>query len=232
VPATNRVRAALAACLFAAAPAAAHDVITTNLTWTQEVSRIVYKHCVSCHRDGGAAPMPLVTYEQARPWAKAIRDEVLERRMPPWGPVKGVGLFRHDPSLSQPEIDILVGWVEGGAPNGDDIYLPAVPAAPGAAGPAPRGRTLAVAPNLTLPQTTHVAAIQPRGVPEHGSFEVAAIKPDGAIDRLLWIRDFRARWNRTYVLDAPVTLPRGTRLTVFAAPGASAAVIAVAKPAP
>ena len=68
--------------------------------------------------------MPLTTYADARPWAKAIRDEVLNRRMPPWDAVKGVGEFRDDPSLSQPEMDLFVNWVEGGAPEGDEIYLP------------------------------------------------------------------------------------------------------------
>ena len=68
--------------------------------------------------------MSLLTYEQARPWAKAIRDEVLNRRMPPWDAVKGVGQFRDDLSLTQPEMDLLVSWVEGGAPEGNPIYLP------------------------------------------------------------------------------------------------------------
>ena len=226
------VTASVLLWVLGSAPAVAHDVITTNLTWSQEVSRIVYKHCVGCHREGGTAPMSLVTYEEARPWAKAIRDEVLERRMPPWGPVKGVGDFRHDPSLSQPELDILVGWVEGGSPKGDEIYLPPVPAAPKAADPPPRGRDLFVAPSLTLGQSLQIAAIRPRNVPEHGSFEVAAVRPDGAVERLIWIRDFRAKWNRTYVLAMPVELPRGARLSVFAAAGASAEITAVAKPAP
>src|SRR2546425_7754031 len=106
----------------------AHEPITTKLTWTQEISRIVYKHCASCHREGGAAPMSLITYDETRPWAKAIRDEVAERRMPPWGAVKGFGQFRDDKSLTDPEIEMLVLWVEGGAPKGDDIYLPPVPA--------------------------------------------------------------------------------------------------------
>src|SRR2546422_700161 len=73
-----------------------HDPITTKLTWNREISRIVYKRCGSCHHQGGRA-MDLTTYELARPWAKAIRDEVLARRMPPWGAVKGVGEFAGDP---------------------------------------------------------------------------------------------------------------------------------------
>src|SRR5580704_7578021 len=88
----------------------AHDPITTKLTWTHEISRIVYRHCVSCHHEGGAA-MSLVTYDEARPWAKSIRDEVGERRMPPWGAVKGFGAFRDDASLTDPEIEMLVLWV-------------------------------------------------------------------------------------------------------------------------
>ena len=68
--------------------------------------------------------MSLTTYDEARPWAKAIRDEVAARRMPPWGAVAGIGDFAGDPSLSTPEIDLLIAWVEGGAPEGDPVYLP------------------------------------------------------------------------------------------------------------
>src|SRR5438876_898608 len=116
--------ARLLACLVLACcvvnNAAAHEIITTKLTWTQEISRIVYKRCASCHREGGAAPMSLLSYDEARPWAKAIRDEVAERRMPPWGAVKGFGDFRNDASLTDPEIEMMILWVEGGAPKGDD----------------------------------------------------------------------------------------------------------------
>ncbi|HEX8184305.1 MAG TPA: hypothetical protein VF747_06130 [Blastocatellia bacterium] len=71
--------------------------------------------------------MSLVTYEDARPWAKAIKEEMLERRMPPWHAVKGYGEFRNAPALTQREIDLVVNWVEGGAPKGDDKDLPAGP---------------------------------------------------------------------------------------------------------
>src|SRR5438477_12248140 len=111
------------------APLQAHDPITTNLTWSKEISRVVYEHCAQCHRDGGRA-FSLMTYAAARPWAKAIRDEVLNRRMPPWDAVKGVGEFRDDPSLSLPEMDLIVNWVEGGAPEGNAIYLPSRPKLP------------------------------------------------------------------------------------------------------
>jgi hypothetical protein len=95
-----------------------------------------------------------MTYDDARPWAKAIRDEVLARRMPPWGAVKGVGEFRGDPSLSQIEIDMIVNWVEGGAPKGDDIYLPPAPHFSAEAKPQPAARevTVTTAAALTLPR--------------------------------------------------------------------------------
>src|SRR5258708_123555 len=84
-----------------------HDVITTKLTWNREISRVVYKRCATCHRQGGGA-MALLTYDDARPWAKAIRDQVVARSMPPWGAVKGVGTFQNDPSLTEVEIQMVV----------------------------------------------------------------------------------------------------------------------------
>ena len=71
--------------------------------------------------------MSLATYEEARPWAKAIKEEMLEKRMPPWHAVKGYGEFRNAPLITQREIDLIVNWVEGGAPKGDDKDLPPEP---------------------------------------------------------------------------------------------------------
>src|SRR3954462_9555499 len=131
----------------------AHDPITTNLTWSKEISRVVYEHCAECHREGGRA-FSLMTYEAARPWAKAIRDEVLNRRMPPWDAVKGVGEFRDDPSLSLPEMDLIVNWVEGGAPEGNPIYLPVRPKSEGPVNDSPRGGIeLRQSMTLTAPMT-------------------------------------------------------------------------------
>jgi hypothetical protein len=71
--------------------------------------------------------MSLATYEEARPWAKAIKEEILEKRMPPWFAMKGYGEFRNAPALTQHEVDVIVNWVEGGAPKGDDKELPSGP---------------------------------------------------------------------------------------------------------
>ena len=164
-------------------PAAlAHDVITTNLTWTQEISRIVNKHCVSCHREGGTS-MPLTTYEETRPWAKAIRDEDAGRRMPPWDAVKGVGDFRDDQSLSTRRSTCWCGWVEGGAPEGDTIYLP----------PAPRPRLRAAAltsrgKSWTCARPRLPAAITLAGIRRGDAgrlHEVIARLPDGTVEHAL-----------------------------------------------
>jgi hypothetical protein len=74
--------------------------------------------------------MSLASYEEARPWAKAIKEELLERRMPPWPAVRGFGEFRNAPRLSQRDVDAIVDWVEGGAPRGDAALLPAGPLLP------------------------------------------------------------------------------------------------------
>jgi hypothetical protein len=114
-------------CLFSAFKALAHEPITTKVRFNKEVVRIFERSCLSCHRPGGVAPFSLATYEEARPWAKAIKEEMLEKRMPVWHAVKGFGEFRNAPRLTQREIDLIVNWVEGGAPKGEDKDYPATP---------------------------------------------------------------------------------------------------------
>jgi hypothetical protein len=114
-------------CLFTfAISTRAHEPITTKVRFNKEVIRILQRNCLGCHQPGGIA-FSLATYEQARPWAKAIKEEVLEKRMPPWRAMKGYGEFRNAPDLTQRDIDLLVNWVEGGAPKGDEKDLPATP---------------------------------------------------------------------------------------------------------
>lgn len=176
---------------------------------------MIYGRCVSCHRPDGAA-MSLLTYEEARPWAKAIRDEVANRRMPPWDAVRGVGQFRDDPSLSQAEIDLLVSWVEGGAPEGDPAYAPSLPQArtPVAgqlAQGAEQGTVLRESTTLSAPMM--LADIHPEG-----PVELTAVLPDRTVRHLIWIPAFRPEWNRTYRLRTPLRLPKGTRLLLTGSP--------------
>ena len=105
----------------------AHERITTKITFSKEIVRIFEKNCMSCHSAGSFAPMALTTYAEVRPWAKAIKEEVLERRMPPWNAVAGYGEFSNDASLSSRDLDLITAWVDGGAPKGDDKDLPSLP---------------------------------------------------------------------------------------------------------
>jgi len=96
-------------------------------TFSKDVAPILYKKCVECHRPTMFAPMSLVKFEDARPWAKSIRSRVVARTMPPWGADPAHGTFKNDPRLSDKEIATIVAWVDGGAPKGSDKDLPKVP---------------------------------------------------------------------------------------------------------
>src|SRR5689334_1860367 len=94
-------------------------------TFYKDVAPLFQKHCQECHRAGEAAPMPLLTYSEVRPWAKAIKQAVLSHKMPPWYADPHVGKWANDRSLSQAEIDTLVSWVDGGAKEGNAKQAPA-----------------------------------------------------------------------------------------------------------
>ncbi len=113
-----------AASLGVAAVASAAD----TPTFTKDVAPILYSHCVECHRATMFAPMPLVTYQDARPYAQVMKKRVSARTMPPWNADPAVGHFKNDPRLSDREIDTIVRWADGGAPKGNDTDLPQLPA--------------------------------------------------------------------------------------------------------
>src|SRR5579871_6290168 len=96
-------------------------------TFSKDVAPILYKNCVSCHREGEIAPMPLLTYEQARPWAKSIREKVSRGLMPPWHADEPRGVFSNDRRLTEAEKETLIAWADGGAPAGNPKDLPPAP---------------------------------------------------------------------------------------------------------
>jgi len=212
------------AALVLAATGAAHEPITTKLTWTRDISRIFYKRCVTCHREGGKAPMAFLIYEEVRPWATAIKEEVLERRMPPWGAVKGFGEFRDDASLTLEELSRIADWAEGGAPKGDDIYLPPPPKIRPRPLTTPRGDSIALAGSLTLDRDVIIRGIRPGMLAKGASVRVTAQLPDGVVEPMLWLRNYDPRWRLTYAYRAPLRLPKGTR--VQAVPAARFSIIA------
>jgi hypothetical protein len=97
-----------------------------QVTFTKDVAPILQERCQVCHRAGTFAPMSLVTYEQSRPWARAIKQKVLAREMPPWFIDKNIGVqhFSNDVSLSDQEIATIVKWVDAGAPQGNPSDMP------------------------------------------------------------------------------------------------------------
>jgi mono/diheme cytochrome c family protein len=97
------------------------------VTFNKDVASILFKSCVQCHRPGEAAPMSLLSYKDARPWARSIREKVLSREMPPWHADPSVGQFSNDPRLTQAEIDTITAWVDGGAREGEPRDLPPSP---------------------------------------------------------------------------------------------------------
>lgn len=99
-------------------------------TYNRDIAPIVFEHCANCHRPGAVAPMSLMTYSEARPWAKAMRQAVLDRAMPPWDADPAIGKFSNDISLSAEEIETIVAWVDAGAPQGEPADLPAAPVFP------------------------------------------------------------------------------------------------------
>ena len=96
-------------------------------TYTRDVAPIVFDKCAHCHRAGEVAPMSLLTYEETRPWARAIKKKVVDREMPPWHADPQYGKFKDDRSLSDREIDIIVKWADAGAPKGDPAHMPPAP---------------------------------------------------------------------------------------------------------
>lgn len=96
-------------------------------TFTKDVAPILYKKCVACHRPGEMAPMSLLDYKSARPWAKAIREAVLTGKMPPWYADPNHGTFANDPRLTSGETGILKAWVDSGSAEGNPADLPAPP---------------------------------------------------------------------------------------------------------
>jgi hypothetical protein len=132
----NRLVALLASApllaMLALVPTKAQQPVASLPTFSRDVAPILYKNCVSCHRPGEAAPMSLLTYEQARPYAKAIANAVTNRTMPPWHTDAPAGTFHNERVLSDAERTTLAHWATAGAPRGELKDLPPVPTfAPG-----------------------------------------------------------------------------------------------------
>jgi hypothetical protein len=334
---------------------ARHVPITTKIVFNREIAQIFQKKCFQCHTDGNVG-VPLTTYKEARPWAVAIKEEILERKMPPWSAAGGYGHFANDMSLTAREISLILSWADGGAPSGvlladedkQPVFVPSltsweqgepdeivkiaenvtvaasapfrverievntglkqakwlrsmqliptdrrvvryaaiyearsgrwlgtwspstqVSAQPsGSAVQLPAGGKLAIeigyrgnqdgdfagsadlglyfaeqkpaqatatielAPpamnvaagrkgvrvraETTIKAATNAAVLWPKLGAGARTFEATAIRPDGTVEPMLWLNNYRAEWPTSYLLKEPVTLPAGTRLVMTA----------------
>src|SRR5947207_10962256 len=111
----------LSAALVVPWSAAAADAAKAP-TFTRDIAPIFQEKCEACHRPDSMAPMSLMTFAQARPWARAIKARVVERQMPPWQIDRTVGIqkFKNDRSLTDDQVETIVRWVDAGAPQGED----------------------------------------------------------------------------------------------------------------
>ena len=109
---------------FASERGEAHKPITSKYTYNDDVFPILRDRCGRCHVPDGIAPMSLLTYKDAYPWAESIRGELIAGRMPPWNAHEGIGAFRSRPEIAAREIDTVLTWATGGTPVGNPLHVP------------------------------------------------------------------------------------------------------------
>ncbi len=205
---TRRLTALLVVLCAGGLSVTAHDFGSAQITWNREVSRIVYDHCASCHREGGTS-FSLMTYREAQPYADAIKDSVLARRMPPWGAVKGFGEFRNDAGLTQEQVELVSDWVVGGMLKGNNPnVLPKPPKFEASAAFHPPPGGVRITGTMTLKEPFRLDGL----VAEKGvdGTQVVAVLPDGAVKPLLWLYEYSDKHQHPFLLRKPLNLPAGT----------------------
>jgi|SRR5271165_3421092 len=207
----HRSACTLVVLIWASGAVLAHDIITTKLTYTRDVSRILSQRCLECHQSGSS--IPLTTYEEVRPWAVSIKEQVLTRAMPPWGAVKGFGDLAPDHALSQEEMMVIAAWVIGGAPRGDPALAPhRYTPAPTTAIPPSLADALSVSSRVRLAKPLDLIAIKPVPSERVVSARIVARLPDGRVRPLLWLYQYDPAWKTTFRFIGPIHLPAGTEI--------------------
>ena len=188
----------------------AHDIITTKLTFSRDIYRIFLNRCLACH--GAGSTIPLTTYEEVRPWAVSIKEQVLSRSMPPWGAVKGFGDLAPDHGLTQEEIMIIAAWVIGGAPQGNPALLPKQAASSKGSAAMPVKDGLTVETRGELKEPLQAAGVRPLADQLVQSARIVAKLPDGRIEPLVWMYHFDPRSGHAFTFRKPLELPPGTMI--------------------
>jgi hypothetical protein len=187
----------------------AHDIITTAITYDREIIRIMQARCLSCHHPDGMA-FSLTTYTDARPWAEAIKEEVLGRTMPPWGAIKGFGDFRNDKALTPEQIELIESWADGGVPEGEPADLPPKTSWDAVSTFQPPHGALKITGDFKVTRGFTLDGLYPQNVPEKVSARITVEFPDGTVEPMLWLKDYRAKYAHPFLLRTPLDLPDGT----------------------
>jgi hypothetical protein len=176
-------------------------------TFHKEIEPLLQNSCQECHRPGEIAPMPLLTYEQVRPWAKSIKAAVLKNQMPPWPADPHYGKFSNDRSLSKAQIDTIAAWVDAGAPEGNKTD-------------APRPRTWVEGWNISKPDAI-IEMPQSFDMPASGEVEYQYIVVPTGFTEDKWIQAVEVRPSNRAVVHHAVMFIRepGNKWMAEAKPG-------------
>ena len=182
------------------------------LTWNRDISRVFYNRCAVCHRPDGSA-FSLMTYPEVQPRLTEIKNAVLNRRMPPWGAVKGFGDFRNDQALTQEEIELISDWIDADAPKGNNPNL--LPALPKFKKPPPFEKpkgSLDATGALTLDRPFILDGLYPEKLPDGKAPRIVAEFPDSRIEPLLWLYEYNDSLPHPFLFRNPLELPAGTKI--------------------
>ena len=182
--------------LAASAPAAAQPD-EERVTFAEHVAPILYESCTTCHRPGQVGPMSLLTYEDARPWARSIREKVLAREMPPWDADPVVGTWANDRSLSEEAISTIVAWADGGAPRGDRDLQPPLPAYADS--------------EWTIGEPDAVFAIPPFEVPAEGTVDYTYFEVPTGLTEDKWVTAVQVRPGAAAAVHHVIVTARAER---------------------
>jgi hypothetical protein len=188
------------------------------VSFNKDVLPILQRDCQVCHRPGEAGPMSFLTYESTRPWAKAIKQAVVARKMPPWFADPGYGSFRNDPTLTAEEIAILAAWADIGAPEGNSQDKP---------------KTVSWTSGWRIEPDVILSIPEAHSVPAKGSGEIKAFLVDNPFQQDTWVQSIEVRpGNPSVVHHVMVQVPEDTPAPSFSWGAASSACLTASATSP
>jgi hypothetical protein len=201
----------------------------TSLTWNREISRVFFRRCADCHRNGCSA-FSLMTYAEVPPRLTEIKHQVLNRLMPPWCAVKGFGDFRNDQALTQEEIELISDWIDADAPRGNNPnVLPPIPKFAERSKFEKQKGTLEVQGDLILVRPFVLDGVYPERVDHGTNARIVAHLPDSAVEPLVWFHQYNQRFQHPFLFRQPLELPAGTRISGIP-PGSTLVLLPGKKP--